>query len=120
MIWPAISRLLAILAIAGFLMTPMVTPSVAGVTMAVPTAAMEHMAAMPGGVNCCPEQHMPASKCPTDCPFASLCVAIGVPSLPMVGGYVVTRFGIPGALVLSNVSQRDQLGEEPPARPPRS
>ena len=112
-----LSRLLAILVIAGLVFAPLSAPANAGMAMgkAAPTAAAE-MADMAADMPCCPDKSIPMDC--DQCPLMALCMATNFHQ-PSSAGMVEIRPVTMRMLAPSSDPQADGLGEHPPPRPPR-
>jgi len=112
-----LSRLLAIVVIAGLVFAPLSAPASAGMAtgMAVPaqTAATEMAADMP----CCPEKSIPMDC--DQCPLMALCMVQNFHA-PSSAGMIEIRPVTIRLLAPASDPQGDSLGQHPPPRPPRS
>ena len=124
--WPAITRLLSILAIVGLVLAPFTAPAVAG-GMAAPMAMMDTGTGMPsmdGGtamaeMPCCPPEQPAVPDCQKACPLVTLCLAKLVQGVLPVGT-VSAQFSIALALIPGNDAALDTLAPIPPPRPPQA
>ncbi len=115
-----ISQMLAVLAVMGLLLTPMVRPASA---MPANMADMMDMAGdntamdMPADMPCCPDQ-APKSDCTKDCPFLALCISGSVLNLPASAGLLLPLEAM--QLVFpDNNADFASLNYDPPLRPPK-
>jgi hypothetical protein len=120
--WLALTRLLGILAILGFVLAPFTVPAVAGGLSAAAIVRTDTVSpvgsvAMAEAPCCMPVQpSMP--ECPKGCPLAALCHAQILQGVPTVGA-VVRWFSPAHALVPGDDATLDTLAQAPPARPPQ-
>jgi hypothetical protein len=115
-----IFRLLAILAIAGFLTAPMAMPSRAGAPADVRMATMPGAASMADAMPCCPGEQPVLPDCSKSCPMAILCTATCLPAALSASAYIPVRFAVASVRALSNDNQRPVLSGSPPLRPPKA
>jgi hypothetical protein len=113
-----LSRLLAILAIAGLLVTPL-APAVAGKMAVESTVSMADMVSMAEGMPCCPHQKQSLPDCQQNCPFAALCTAQCIPTIPTEAIFVLRSPVQAEPLYPYDDVPRDQRSIAPPRRPPR-
>jgi hypothetical protein len=113
-----LSRLLAILLIAGLVFAPFSGPANAGMAMgkAAPMAAAE-MADMAADMPCCPDKSVPVDC--DQCPLMALCMATNF-HVPSPAGMIEIRPVTMQMLIPASDPQGDSLGQPPPPRPPRS
>src|SRR5258705_4292833 len=107
-----ITRLLAMLVIAGLAVAPLVTPAAA---MASAHAEMTDMAAASADMPCCPEQK---SGCP-DCPLAAICALKITPAAPAVAGAILMPVPTKTGHTASDDVPSYGLDRPPPDHPPR-
>lgn len=114
-----ISKSLAIFAVVGMLLTPIMRPAIA-----MPAADMMDMTGnsatmdLDKDMSCCPDQ-VPMSECSTECPFVGLCMAGNVLNLP--AGISLALQLKPGNMALpDNDPDFTGLTHGPPLRPPQS
>lgn len=113
-----LSRLLAILAIAGLLVSPLAL-AVAGKMAVESTAPMADMASMPEDMPCCPHQNQSPPDCQKNCLFAALCTAQCIPAVPAEAIFVLRSPVQAEPLYPYDDVPRDQRSIAPPRRPPR-
>jgi hypothetical protein len=116
----AIRLLLAILAIAGLVLSPIGRP-----LMAMPAdmrtslgdpMAMSDAAAMPADMPCCPDKS-PGPDCGKDCPFMAFCAAKCFHSARLVSLFFPQR--LVSIFVPGNEAELGSLVQAPPTRPPK-
>ena len=108
-----LSRLLAILVIAGLVFAPLSAPANAGMAVPAAQAAAPEMAAeMP----CCPEKSIPMDC--DQCPLMALCMVQNFHA-PSPAGMIEIRPVTVRLLAPASDPQGDSLGQHPPPRPPR-
>ena len=124
-----LARLLSIVAIIGFIMTPVMTPPAWAVNAdprashAVPMAdmaSMPDMASAKSSMECCPQHKPVAPSCPKNCPWAALCAAKCCSNTVASASYVFLASLRADPIPPGNDRSRDRLGEPPPPRPPRT
>jgi len=108
-----LSRLLAIVVIAGLVFAPLSAPANAGMAVPAPTAATEMAAEMP----CCPEKSIPMDC--DQCPLMALCMVQNFHA-PSSAGMIEIRPVTVRLLAPASDPRGDSLGQHPPPRPPRS
>jgi hypothetical protein len=109
-----LSRLLAILLIAGLVFAPFSGPAKAD--MAMGEAAPMAMAEMAADMACCPDKSMPVDC--DQCPLMALCMATNFHQ-PSSAGMIEIRPLTLRMLVPGSDPLGDSLGQHPPPRPPR-
>jgi|SRR5712671_1798414 hypothetical protein len=107
-----ITRLLAMLVIAGLAVAPLVTPAAA---MASAHADMIDVATMSADMPCCPDQK---GGCP-DCPLAAICALKTTPAAPALTGAVLMRVPTKTGHTVSDDVPSYGLDRPPPDHPPR-
>jgi hypothetical protein len=124
-----LARLLSVVAIIGFIISPVMTPpawAVNGAPQAIHAPAMTDMASMPGmtsakgAMDCCPQHKPVAPSCPKNCPWAALCSAKTCSNSVASFAYVFTASLSTDPITPGNDRGRDRLREPPPPRPPRT
>jgi hypothetical protein len=119
MLWLAMQRVLPVLAVLGFLLTPFTPPAVAG--------GMNAPMAMLSGDNmvtaedmpCCPAQKPMMPDCMKACPLLTLCLAKVFQGGSTIGA-VLVRIGIAEHFARGNDASPDTLAQGPPPRPPQA
>jgi hypothetical protein len=120
----AIRSLLAILAIAGLVVTPVARPAMAMSTaMQAPAASDQPMAddaamAMSEDLLCCPKE-MPIPDCGKDCPLMAMC-ATQFLSNAVQGAGLVMPLGLASVLSPGNDTDVARLSQGPSPRPPNT
>lgn len=112
-----LSRLLAILLIAGLVFAPFSGPANAGqgMDMAAPMAAAE-TAEMAADMPCCPDKSVPMDC--DQCPLMAICMVQNFHE-PSSAGMIEIRPVTVRMLAPASDPQGDSLGQHPPPRPPR-
>jgi hypothetical protein len=124
MLWSWLSRTLAMLAVAGLLLVPIV-PSAIGTAAAQPMTASQPMGAsktsmaMADDGSCCPQEMPALPSCQKNCPLMVSCAAGWLQGVPFAAAVARPRVNI-----IETISPRDdellaRLSEAPPLRPPR-
>lgn len=124
--WPAITRLLSILAILGLVLAPFTVPAVAGGMIAPMTRAGIQMSTVSAGndvvmanVPC----YLPAQpfmpECPKACPLATHCLSKIFQDVPAIDA-MPGQFSIAQARVPGNDATPATLPQAPPSRPPQA
>lgn len=122
MLWLAIRRLLAILAVAGVVLAPVTAPGAAGeksMGMTMPGSASVESDMTLADMPCCPPEKPAVPDCEKACPLASLCLAKLVQAIVPVDVASV-RFNIAAALLPRNDAAPDTVSPLPPPRPPQA
>ena len=118
----AIRHLLAVLAMAGLVLSPIARPAMAMPTdmhasMSDSTAMTDDgTAAMPAGMPCCPDKS-PGPDCGKDCPFMAFCAAKSFQSARLVSLFVPQR--LVSVVVPGNEAEPGSIAQAPPTRPPK-
>ena len=118
MSWNSFNRLLAILAVVGLLIAPVVASSAAAAMIHMPMGDM-HSAAMPEDMPCCPDQGPMAPDQQKSCPFAILCMTSTIAIAPTIVASVLLPRKGQGIAPHSDMAC-DVLAQSPPLRPPRA
>ncbi|MFC4171559.1 hypothetical protein ACFOYU_05735 [Microvirga sp. GCM10011540] len=123
--WPAITRLLGILAILALVLAPITVPAVAGelvASMAADTgtvrAPVAHDMAR-ADVQCCVPTRPSKPDGPKACPLAALCHAKILQDASAAGA-VVRWYSPAHALLPGDDATLDTLALAPPSRPPQA
>jgi hypothetical protein len=106
-----LSRLLAILLIAGLVFAPFSAP--ASAAKGAPMAAAEMSADMP----CCPDKSAPVDC--DQCPLMAICMVTTLQA-PSAAGVIEVRAVTIQLLAPRSDPAAESLGQHPPPRPPRS
>jgi hypothetical protein len=118
----AMVRLIAILAIAGLVLSPigrpvMAMPSDMHASLDGATAmAQAGAAAMPAEMPCCPDKS-PGPDCGKDCPCMALCAAKTLNSVRLASLFIPQR--LVSIVVPGNEAELGSLAQTPPTRPPK-
>jgi hypothetical protein len=107
-----ITRLLAMLVIAGLAVAPLATPVAA---KASAHAEMTDIASMSADMPCCPDEK---SGCP-DCPLAAMCVSQITPAAPALADAILMRLPTKTGHTVSDDALFHGLDRPPPDHPPR-
>jgi len=110
----ALRCLLPILAIVGFVITPMAAPAAVGVV------APAQMTAMADDMPCCPHEKAPMPDCSKACPLMALCMAKCFQNLPLVGTPISVSPVLGDVLIPADDALGPSLAQRPPPRPPRT
>lgn len=126
-----LARLLALIAIMGFISTPiMAPPAWAANTYALSDTMPGHKAqplkttvadaTFMVGMDCCPQQEETSVGCPKTCPWAALCVAKCFSSGVPLSGFTLALSSRVIKIALGDDLRVDRLNEPPRPRPPRT
>jgi hypothetical protein len=112
-----ISRLLAILLIAGLAVAPLATPAAAKAPGHAEMTDMASMSteSMSSDMPCCPDEK---SGCP-DCPLAAICVLKVTPAAPALADAMLMRLPTKAGHAVSDDELSHGLDRPPPDHPPR-
>jgi hypothetical protein len=117
-----IRRFLAILAVAGLVLSPIVRPVMAisadaHASEGDPDAVDHGAATAPADMPCCPDKSQ-GPDCGYDCPFMALCTPLNFQTPILVSLFV--PLGPGSNLIPRNESELDSLAQVPPTRPPKA
>ena len=108
-----ITRLLAMLVVAGLAVAPLVPPAAA---MAPAHAEMTDMTAASADMPCCPDDN--STGCP-DCPLAAMCVSQITPAAPALADAILMRLPTKAGHAVYDDAPAYGLDRPPPDHPPR-
>jgi hypothetical protein len=124
-----LARLLSVVAIIGFIVTPMMTspawavnapPHASNASTMTDMTPMQGMESAKVPMDCCPQHKPVAPSCPKNCPWGALCAAKCCSNTIASATYVFIASLREDPITPGNDRGHDRLGEPPPPRPPRT
>ena len=121
-----ITRLLAILIVAGLAVAPVAAPAAVQVSIMHASMAAEmngisavaDVSSMAADMPCCPDEQK--SKTCTDCPVIAICVLTTAQAAPPATSALPVRHAVRTAQALRDDVVADGLDRPPPDQPPRN
>jgi hypothetical protein len=119
-IWSLGSRLLAILAVASFLLAPAAASYGAATGDDGHMSLMGDMVSMSDTMPCCADQNSAVPDHPKSCLTCVLCVSTCFPAASAGAVFTLASFVVEGVSIPGHDSWRDLLPDPPPPKPPRA
>jgi hypothetical protein len=117
MLWSLLSRALAVIAVAGLLLVPIV-PSTVAMAAAEPMASTAM--AIGDDMSCFPQEKPVVPICQKNCPPMASCAAGWLQGAPVAQAFVHPLVVVANTLNPQNDDLLARLSDAPPLRPPRT